>query len=69
MNEDAMNHYNETANTIEINLREQGYLAPDILAVAYWLLKNNLDATEKIYGHERKTNRLLERAEVLLKDL
>lgn len=61
--------YQEIAVEIESRLREEGYLSPDITAVSYFLLKANIEKTEKLHRMDKEVNDLLSKAEELLKDV
>lgn len=58
--------YRNGADCVEEDLKKFGYLPYDIVAVAYFLLKNNIDKAENLQIKENELNLLLSRAENLL---
>ncbi|MGF7534999.1 hypothetical protein AAGG74_15120 [Bacillus mexicanus] len=69
MNQYQEEGYKEEALAIEEKLKDQGYLPPDIVAVAYMILKNNIDSAEKFERKASELTNLIDKTESLLKDL
>lgn len=68
MNEYQEQGYKNDAQKIEHEMREMGYMSSDIVVVAYFLLKNNIEKAEGQMNVENKLQEMIRRAEELLKD-
>ena len=68
MNEQQLNCFENVANEIQSKMREEGYLSADIVAVAYFMLKNNIEDMEKLIQLDNKFFNLLNKAENLLNE-
>ncbi|MDX5853537.1 hypothetical protein SIM22_05240 [Bacillus cereus group sp. BfR-BA-01363] len=68
MNEYQKQGYKNDAEKIEHEMREMGYMSSDIVVVAYFLLKNNIDKAEGQMNVENKLQEMIRRAEELLKE-
>ncbi|HDR7922292.1 hypothetical protein P7D15_01380 [Bacillus cereus] len=68
MNEYQQQGYKNHAEKIEHEMREMGYMSSDIVVVAYFLLKNNIDKAEGQINVENKLQEMMQRAEKLLKE-
>lgn len=53
----------------EDKMREEGYMSSDIVLVAYYMLKNNIDQAEKMEGLSNDLSELLEKTEKLLEKM
>lgn len=69
MNQYQKEGYKEEALAIEEKLKDQGYLPSDIVAVAYMILKNNIDSADKFERKASELTNLIDNTESLLKDL
>lgn len=67
MNKYQKEAFKNVAEDIEYKLREEGYMSLDILSVAYFLLENNIEKSEKLVSSEDNISDLLNRAENILK--
>lgn len=67
MNKYQEEEYKNDANEIESGMRGEGYLSSDIVAVAYLLLKANIDNTEELQVKDKRIADLISRADNLLK--
>ncbi|HHT7008717.1 TPA: hypothetical protein ACTZ3A_001256 [Bacillus cereus] len=68
MNEYQEQGYKNDAEKIEHEMREMGHMSSDIVVVAYFLLKNNIDKAEGQMNVENKLQEMMRRAEELLKE-
>lgn len=68
MNEYQEQGYKNDAEKIEHEMREMGYMSSDIVVVAYFLLKNNIDKAEGQINVENKLQKMMQKAEKLLKE-
>lgn len=68
MNEYQEQGYKNDAKKIEHEMREMGYMSSDIVVVAYFLLKNNIDNAEGQMDVENKLQEMMQRAKGLLKE-
>ncbi|MFJ8528509.1 hypothetical protein [Bacillus sp. NPDC094106] len=68
MNEYQEKAYKNDAKKIQGEMREMGYMSFDIVAVAYFLLKANIDKAEKQMSVENKLQEMMGRAGKLLKE-
>lgn len=67
MNEFQIDAYKNDAEKIENEMRNIGYLPTDIMAVAYFLLQNNIDKAEKVTEIDKNLNDILKRVEKIIK--
>ncbi|UGO50891.1 hypothetical protein PQE70_gp038 [Bacillus phage vB_BanS_Nate] len=67
MNEYQKEGYKNDAEKIEHEMREHGYLPVDIVAVAYFLLENNIEKAEKLVEIDKNLDDILQRVQKILK--
>lgn len=69
MNQLQRQGYKSTAEKLANELRAEGYLSTDIVAVAYHLLEGNLDKAEKMEAKTKEVTDLINKAESFLKTI
>lgn len=69
MNQLQRQGYKSTAEKLANELRAEGYLSTDIVAVAYHLLESNLDKAEKMEAKTKEVTDLINKAESFLKTI
>lgn len=69
MNQLQRQGYKSTAEKLANELRAEGYLSTDIVAVAYHLLEGNLDKAEKMESKTKEVTDLINKAESFLKTI
>lgn len=69
MNKYQEQGYKNDAEKIKNEMRKEGYLSLDIVAVAFFLLKANIEDAERLHAKDNEIADLLSRAEKLTNDI
>ena len=60
--------FEHEAKQIASKKKEEGYLPLDLVALGYYLIKNNIDSAEKMEENFANMTELLQRAESLMEE-
>lgn len=62
------NGYQQAANMIELQLKNEGYLSSEISTIAFYLLRDNIEESDEFQPLNNEVNELLESVDTLIRN-